>query len=188
MAAMTGLVAAAAAGDEEAWTELVDRYTNLLWSIARGHRLGTADAGDVVQTVWLRLVEHLDRIREPERVGAWLATTARNESLRLLRRSSREVPSDDELELDLTDDPQQGSPEAAVLGWEADALLWAAVEQLPDRCRRLIRLLMADPPPSYEDVSAALDMPVGSIGPNRGRCLERLRRTATAAGIAVDAN
>lgn len=186
MTVIARLVTAAAAGDEHAWGELVDRYTNLVWAIARAHRLDTADAGDVVQTVWLRLVEHLGRIREPERVGAWLATTARHECLRVLRRASREVLRDDELELDLTDPRCPGSPEAEVLGSQADALLWTAVDELPERCRKLIRLLMADPPPSYEEISATLDMPIGSIGPNRSRCLERLRRKAIAADIAVE--
>jgi RNA polymerase sigma factor (sigma-70 family) len=85
------LVRAAGAGDQNAWNSLVDRYSGLVWHIARGHRLGEADANDVVQTVWLRLVESLPRLREPAAVGGWLATTARNESLRLLRRSGREV-------------------------------------------------------------------------------------------------
>ncbi|MGZ4591698.1 MAG: RNA polymerase sigma factor, partial [Actinomycetes bacterium] len=92
------LVRAATAGDQSSWDELVDRFTGLVWHVARGHRLGEADAADVVQTVWLRLVESLPRLREPAAVAGWLATTARHESLRLLRRAGREV-SDEELAL-----------------------------------------------------------------------------------------
>lgn len=188
MGSNADLVSAAAAGDGQAWEELVDRYTNLLWAIARGYRLGTADAGDVVQTTWLRLVEHLERIRDPERVGAWLATTARHECLRLLRKASREVPSEDDLDAAPAGGAPDGSPERQVVDTETGILLWQLVDRLPDRCRVLLRLLLADPPPSYEEIGAALDMPIGSIGPNRARCLERLRRTAIAAGIALGAD
>jgi RNA polymerase sigma factor (sigma-70 family) len=94
------LVEAAAHGDEDAWYALVDRYNGLLWSVARSHRLGMADAADVVQTAWLRLVERLSSLRDPERVGAWLATTTRRECLRTQRRAGRQVPTDDERRLD----------------------------------------------------------------------------------------
>lgn len=167
------LVHAAAKGDQAAWDALVDRYTGLCWSIARSHRLSPADAADAVQTAWLRLVERLDTLRDPERVGAWLATTTRNECLRVIRRSSRQVPTGEDAWLESSEpvDP----PDLTVLASEEAVELWQAVDGLPDRCRQLLRVLMADPPPSYEDVSAALEMPVGSIGPTRARCLERLR-------------
>src|SRR3954449_1219324 len=95
MAEVADLVRAAAEGDRDAWDALVDRFNGLVWSVARSHRLSTVDASDVVQTTWLRLVEHLGRLQEPERVGAWLATTARRESLRTLRHSARQVPTDE---------------------------------------------------------------------------------------------
>src|SRR4051794_30382531 len=166
MAEVAELVRAAAEGDQAAWHELVDRYNGLVWSVARAHRLSTVDASDVVQTTWLRLVENLDRLQEPERVGAWLATTARRESLRSLRFSARVVPT----ETELLPDPGTDAPAAAaLLASERDRALWTAFGGLSKRCQVLLRLLVADPPPSYEDVGAALDMPIGSIGPTRQR-------------------
>src|SRR6478736_6202280 len=86
---------AAAAGDQAAWEAIVDRFSGLVWATARAHRLSRDDASDVAQTTWLRLVEYLDRIREPDKLGAWLATTARHESLRMIRHSTREQPTDE---------------------------------------------------------------------------------------------
>lgn len=180
------LVAAAAAGDQAAWEALVDRYNGLLWAVARGYRLSTADAAEVVQTSWLRLVENLDRLREPERVGAWLCTTTRRECFRALRRNGSQIPA---AELDPADDPVVGgdpTPEHTVLDADRDRQLWAAVDRLSDRCRRLLRLLMAPVAPSYEEVSATLDMPIGSIGPTRARCLQRLRQDVEAVGITAE--
>jgi RNA polymerase sigma factor (sigma-70 family) len=179
------LLAAAAAGDQAAWDALVARYTGLLWSVARGFRLSGADAGDAVQTTWLRLVEHLDRIEDPDRLPAWLATTVRRECLRLLRKGRREQPvSDDD---GLPDVPDDSPPvDDALLLAERDAALWRAFDRMPDRCRTLLRVLMASPPPSYAEVSAALDLPIGSIGPTRQRCLSRLRALVEADGLLVD--
>jgi RNA polymerase sigma factor (sigma-70 family) len=175
------LVRAAGAGDQGAWNSLVDRYSGLVWHIARGHRLGDADASDVAQTVWLRLVESLPRLREPAAVGGWLATTARNESLRLLRRSGREIVEAD-LGLEATPADDSYSPEAVVEAHERRDLVRHALDQLPLRCQTLLRALAFSPDDSYADISAALDMPVGSIGPTRGRCLDRLRQ-----GLRADA-
>jgi RNA polymerase sigma factor (sigma-70 family) len=170
------LVSRATDGDPLAWDQLVEDLTGLLWSVARSHGLDAADAADVVQTTWLRLAENLHRLRDPERVTAWLATTARRESLRLLRGSHRNVPAGVEVgnEAITTD-----RPEDPLLRAEQDALLWGAFATLPTLCRSLLRVLMADPAPSYAEVSAALDMPVGSIGPRRARCLQRLRTVFT---------
>ncbi len=179
------LVRLAASGDEDAWQALVDRYTGMLWSIARAYGLPTAEAADVVQTAWLRLVERLETLRDPDSVGAWLATTVRREAVRTLRRGSRQVLSGDDRPLELAD-PRPG-PAASVVTAERAALLWRSVNQSPERCRRLLRVLMADPPPSYEQISSALDMPIGSIGPTRRRCLEQLRRTVTLSGVGADA-
>jgi RNA polymerase sigma factor (sigma-70 family) len=169
------LVRAAGTGDQDAWNSLVERYTGLVWHVARGHRLGDADASDVAQTVWLRLVESLPRLREPAAVGGWLATTARNESLRVLRRSGREVVEDD-LGLDARPADEAYSPEAVAEANERDQLVRRALDVLSERCRTLLRALAYSPDDSYADISAALDMPVGSIGPTRGRCLDRLRQ------------
>jgi len=176
------LVRAAAAGDQRSWDVLVERFTGLLWAVARAHRLREADAADVVQTTWLNLVQNLGRIRQPEHVGAWLATTARRECLRTLNRDQRHVLTDDETSLQVREPPPP-TPEDDVLAAERLALLRAALEELPPRCQRLLRVLTADPAPTYEQVSAALGMPVGSIGPTRARCLERLRHHARLAGI-----
>jgi RNA polymerase sigma factor (sigma-70 family) len=176
------LVAEAGRGSQEAWNDLVARFGSLVWAIARAHGLDQADAGDVSQTTWLRLVENLDRIRDPEKVGAWLASTARNECLRLLRRAGRHVPLDEGT--DVEDGSAGPEIETHLLETERDAALWRAFRRLGNRCRMLLRLLMSDPPASYDEVSAATGWPLGSIGPTRARCLQQLRRHAAAVGIA----
>jgi RNA polymerase sigma factor (sigma-70 family) len=178
---VSALVDGARQGDQVAWDALVQRFTGLLWSVARSYRLNDAVAGDVVQTTWLRLLEHLGDLHDPAQLGAWLATTARRESLRLLRHTNREVVSADE-KLENVEDPGP-LVDAALLERERDAQLWVAVAGLPPRCQRLLRVLMASPPPSYQEVAAALDMPVGSIGPTRARCLDHLRREIATSGI-----
>ena len=177
------LVRAAAGGDQAAWDALVARFSGLVWSIARAHRINAADAADVSQTAWLRLVENLGRIRDPERVGAWLGTTARNECLRIIRRSGRQVPTDFEAGAELEADETTPAPDAGLLAGERDAGLWQAFATISERCQVLLRLLITDPPPSYEEIGDILDMPLGSIGPTRARCLEHLRRQA---GITAD--
>jgi RNA polymerase sigma factor (sigma-70 family) len=170
----------AAAGDESAWAELVGRYVNLLWSVARGYRLDTAEAADVVQTTWLRLVERLDQVKDPDRLGGWLATTASREALRTLRRAGRELPTDDTAH----DVPDPRPPlETAMLTTERDATLWACFAALSTACQILLRLLFADPPLSYQEISSTLNVPIGAIGPRRGRCLRRLRELAEADGV-----
>jgi RNA polymerase sigma factor (sigma-70 family) len=168
------LVARVRAGDQQAWVVLCDRYTNLLWSVARSMGLSRADAADAVQTTWLRLVERLDSVREPEHLGSWLVTTLRRESMVMLRRSARvRLGSADGWE----DLPAAGDPpDEALLREERDVALWKAFRALTPRCQSLLRVLMADPPPSYAEVSASLHIPVGSIGPTRQRCLDLLRK------------
>jgi RNA polymerase sigma factor (sigma-70 family) len=171
---VAALVAAAAAGDRGSWEQLVDAYVGLIWAIARGYRLSDGDAHDVTQTTWLRLVEHIDRLSDPSRVGAWLATTTRRECLRVLRQSRREVL------LAAWDDIDDAEPDAdpvdaALIRGEQAVSVREAVSTLNPRCQALLEMLVLDPPPSYEEVSAALGMPIGSIGPTRGRCLRRLR-------------
>jgi RNA polymerase sigma factor (sigma-70 family) len=178
------VVAAAAGGDEAAWRALVGRYSGLVWSVARAFRLEGQDAADVFQTTWLRLAEHIARLKDPDRVGAWLATVARRECLRNIRAGARSVSTGDILTFDLLP-PGRGPVDPvseAVLAAEQErqdaaraAALWEALDGLSGRCRELLRVLMAAPPPSYAEVAAALDMPVGSIGPTRARCLQRLR-------------
>jgi RNA polymerase sigma factor (sigma-70 family) len=176
---LADVVRGAAAGDQQAWNQLVDRFSNLLWSITSAYRLSQADAADVLQTTWLRLLEHLDSVREPERVGSWLATTARRECLRVLRRASRVLLTDDDARLAPEPDPTPG-PEALLLQAEWDQQLRQAFARLPEPSQRLLRIAASGA--SYEEIAAALDMPVGSIGPTRARCLERLRRNLAATG------
>jgi len=171
---VAGVVRRAAAGEQSAWDAIVESFSGLVWTVANGHRLGPADTAEVVQTTWLRLLEHLDRIREPERIGGWLATTARREALRILRLRSRELVVEDESTFDRGPGPGP-TPEEAVLDRDRDRRLWRAFAQLPERCRLLLHLVVVVAPP-YSEVAAAMEMPIGSIGPTRARCLERLRK------------
>lgn len=181
------LLARADAGDQTAWSAIVDRYTNLLWSVARAYRLDSADAADVVQTAWLRLVENLGRIHDPERLPGWLVTTARRECLRILKRAGRELVGDaDDAALEIADE-QAPALDTRLLEDERDVELWRCFARLPQRCQQLLRVLMATEPPAYAEVSAALGMPVGSIGPTRMRCLDRLRQLTREAGYAFEA-
>jgi RNA polymerase sigma factor (sigma-70 family) len=171
----TALLAAARAGDQAAWDALVAQFNGLVWSVARGYRMGTADTHDAVQMTWLRLVENLSRINDPERLGGWLATTARRECLQFLRKSGRERPAADDDAL--RDVPDPGEPvDAGLLLDERDGALWRAFTLIGAKCQRLLRVLMATPTPSYQEASAALDMPIGTIGPTRQRCLAQLRQ------------
>ena len=171
---VAALVVAAANGDDSAWRALVERYSAVVWSVSRAHRLGHADAQDVYQYVWLTLTQNLHRIKEPDRLGAWLATVTRRECLRFLGQSARQVPTDSALEPEYVD--ESAYADAFTLLEERNAELWRLVELLPETCRVLLRALFAcDPPPSYEEVSSRLGMPIGSMGPTRQRCLERLR-------------
>ncbi len=183
---VAGLVTAARAGDPAAWNALVDRYNRLVWSVARSFRLSDADAADAVQLTWMRLVENLDRISEPERLASWLGTTARRECLQHLRRAGR-VRTDPGGEiLEAVADPAP-PVDAALLEDERDRALWQAMGMLGEKCQQLLRVLMASPPPPYSAVAAALDMPMGSIGPARQRCLAQLKKIITtdpdAAGV-----
>jgi RNA polymerase sigma factor (sigma-70 family) len=175
------LVRRAARGDQEAWDELVRGHAGLVWTVARLHGLSPSDAADVSQFTWLRLVEHIRGLREPERLAAWLATTARRESRRVARRAALQVPMED---LDRSgvggDDPPPPADSRALLA-ERDARLWEAFRRLTPRCRELLGLLlMTDDDLSYAEVGGTLGMPVGSIGPTRARCLACLRRAVGA--------
>ena len=178
------LVGAAAGGDACAWGALVDRFHPLVWGTARACGLSPADAMDVSQTTWLRLAEHLHRIREPERLGGWLVITARHESLRTLRCTQRQIPVDPTVRTpELEADREAADPDGRLIEEERGAALWRAFEALPPPCQLLLRTLLADPAPSYAEVSEALGVPVGSIGPKRSRCLQRLRRRTELAAI-----
>ncbi|WP_344263955.1 RNA polymerase sigma factor [Actinomadura napierensis] len=174
------LVARARDGDGAAWTRLVERYSGLLWSIARSHGLDDADAGDVVQTSWLRLVERIGALDDPAATGCWLATTARNECLRLVRRRARELPpaalvTHGGLGLSGVPGTYRGSgPDEVAVVRDRVGRVGAALDALPRRCRTLLRLFAQAA--SYAELAAALGIPVGSVGPTRARCLSALRR------------
>ena len=169
------LVEAARAGDASAWDALVDRYLPLVSAVIRRLRLSSADADDVNQTVWLRLVENLDGLREPRALPGWLATTARNEGLRVIKRRDRDLPVDPGGgTFDTAENPDPG--DALVEDLRSHALREAMLE-LSEKHRALLVLLLADPPLSYDDISARLGIPKGSIGPTRARALAQLRRS-----------
>jgi RNA polymerase sigma factor (sigma-70 family) len=171
---IAGLVRGAAEGDLTAWERLVDQYARLIWSITREFKLAESDAADVAQTTWLRLLEHIDRIQYPDRVGSWLAATARNECLRSIAMRKRVVLGHDDFEVDAA--MAQGPEiDERLLADERAQVVRDALSSLPRRWQRLLELLMADPPVPYADISNELGLPIGSIGPTRGRCLARLR-------------
>jgi RNA polymerase sigma factor (sigma-70 family) len=168
------LVRGAAAGDRRAWERLVDQFARLIWAITAEFKLAESDAADVAQTTWLRLLEHIDRIEYPDRVGSWLAATARNECLRSLAARKRVVLAHDDEFLTgvVASEPEV---DERILADERDQVVRDALSCLPKRWQRLLELLMADPPASYAEISDQLGVPVGSIGPTRGRCLAQLR-------------
>lgn len=176
------MIRAAHDGDDEAWGAIVERFAGLVWSIARAHRLAPSEAADVAQTTWLRLVENLDRIKDPERLGAWLATTARRECLRHIRLQAREFPTGEDAVFEA---PADDRAEQRLITRERNAALRRALSRISERCQALLRLLAAPEPLSYEEIAAALDMPIGAIGPTRARCLDQLRRTPELAGMQI---
>lgn len=178
---LAGLVGRARSGDSAAWEELVSRFRGLVAAVTRSFRLAPDDAADVVQQTWLRLLESIDRVREPERLAAWIATTARRECLRLLRTAGRELVSDQ------VDGPDTGvfpAPWQGLIDAQERTAVWDAVRALPERHRRLLTVLLGTSRPSYVAVAERLDMPVGSIGPTRMRAIERLRRDPQLAALA----
>jgi RNA polymerase sigma factor (sigma-70 family) len=174
---VVALVSRAAGGDQAAWNAIVERYAPLVWSICGRYQLSSQDVEDVGQTVWLRLVEQLGNLREPAALPGWIATTTQRECVRVSRagrRPDRATAAQDDLE-------SLAGPaeiEQEVITAEKHAALRAAFAELPLRCRQMLTLLMSEPPRSYGEISTILHIPVGSIGPERGRCLQRLRRSS----------
>jgi RNA polymerase sigma factor (sigma-70 family) len=174
------LVRRAAAGDRWAWERLVDQYSRLIWAITRDFKLGESDAADVAQVTWLRLLEHINRIEHPDRVGSWLAATARNECLRNLAARKKVVLAPDEVALDGVAALEPEVDERLLAAERAQSVR-EALSSLPPRWQQMLELLMADPPASYAEISDQLGLPIGSIGPTRRRCLARLRELLRAA-------
>jgi RNA polymerase sigma factor (sigma-70 family) len=169
------LVTRAASGDRKAWDALVEAYGGLIWSVTRSYRLSGAEAADVSQTTWLRLCENIGRLRDPACVGAWLATTARRECLSVQARRRSVVLVDDIASLEADDEPDD-EVDTRILHQEQVAELRGALHRLPARLQEMLELLMQDDPPTYEEVAATMHLPLGSIGPTRGRALRTLRR------------
>lgn len=167
------LVAQAASGSESAWAGLVDRFSSVVWATARNCGLSSAEARDVSQTAWLRLTEHLSSLREPAAVGGWLITTTRREAIRVHGRLQRHVPVDPMSSFLRLADPAPGVDES-IDRIERHRELLAAFGQLGERCRQLLRLLVSEPAISYREIGDVMDMPIGSIGPTRKRCLTQL--------------
>ncbi|SDC92812.1 RNA polymerase sigma factor [Actinokineospora iranica] len=180
------LIRRAADGDQDAWRALVDRYSVMVWRVARAHRLDHADAADVSQSTWVALAEHIGELRAPERLAAWLSTTARRESLRVLAHRGREVRA--AAWPDRADAAQEDRwPEATALRGARDDALWRAFASLPGRCRELLGLLAFAPELTYAQLGRALGLATGSVGTTRGRCLDVLRRKLTALGLPREA-
>jgi RNA polymerase sigma factor (sigma-70 family) len=171
---VASLVRRAAEGDRHAWERLIDQFARLIWSITVEFKLTESDASDVAQTTWLRLLQNINRIQHPDRVGSWLAATARNECLRSLAAHKRVVLGHDDAEFDgaVAHGPEI---DERLLADERAQVVRDALSRLPRRWQRLLEMLMADPPVPYADISHELGLPVGSIGPTRGRCLAQLR-------------
>lgn len=163
------------AGNQESWNRIVERHTPLIWAIARAHRLSAADCEDVSQTTWMRVIQHLGKLRDPEKLSQWIAVSARRESLKHIEKSGRSVPVGDSPVFDRSE-PSENHPEGAALAKERDNEVLLAYCALSPKCQALLGLLVTDPPMSYDEISATLGIPRGSLGPNRSRCLAHLKK------------
>jgi len=173
---VVALVARAAGSDQDAWNQLVERYAPLVWGICTRYRLSDHDSEDVGQNVWLLLVEQLGKLREPAALPGWLATTTKHECLRVVTAAQRLGALGGRLD-DAPEFADDVVIDEEILRAERDAALRAAFAELQPPCRRLLAMLFGDPPHSYSQISATLGISMGSVGPQRARCLERLRRS-----------
>jgi RNA polymerase sigma factor (sigma-70 family) len=182
---VVALVARAAGGDPGAWIEIVERYAPLVWSICTRFQLSNQDTEDVGQNVWLLLVEQLGKLREPAALPGWLATTTHRECLRVVTSAQKSERLGTKLDeaLQIVD---KTAIDEEILVAERNATLLAAFAELPLFYQQLLSMLMAEPPYSYAEISAKLGIPVGSIGPQRARGLERLRRSAALRALGTD--
>jgi RNA polymerase sigma factor (sigma-70 family) len=169
------LVAEANDGNPAAWNAIVDRFGSLVWSICLSFRLSEADAADVSQTVWLRTIEHLSSIRVPAALPGWIATTTRRECIKVVTVTKRGPRPLDDLTMDRNVDTESTALDAELLSAERRAMVREAFAQLPEHCQRLLAMLVGSEPKKYAEISEHLDIPVGSIGPTRARCLDKLR-------------
>lgn len=178
---VSDLVDRARKGDGSAWNHLVDRYAALVWSICRRSGLARTDCEDVSQTVWLRLVEALPRLREPGALAGWLATTTRRECVRVAKLA-RVRKFRERTEFGDIVDPDLPSADRRLVDDELNTVLRVAFDQIEPRCQQLLILLMATPSKPYDEISSTLGIPRGGIGPTRARCLDKLRKSPALAG------
>ena len=172
---VTDLVTRARNGGQRAWEDLVERYAPLVWSICRRHQLSDAGANDVQQSVWLQLASQPDKIRDLAALAGWLATTTRRECGRVLRAPRGPLAAGYVPDAGTIPDQQPGMVGQELPTAERHAALREAFARLPPGCQQLISMLIQDPPAPYAQISAALNVPVGSIGPRRSHCLDKLR-------------
>jgi RNA polymerase sigma factor (sigma-70 family) len=183
---VAALVTRAAKGDQSAWDEIVERYAALVWSICRRYRLERSEVDDVAQNVWLRLVEQLPALREPAALPGWLATTTQRECIHVLRVSDGLARRKERLADEITTAAQPATIDEEIITAEWHDALRAAFAQLPVLCRDLLSMLIRNPPLPYVEISRRTGIPVGGIGPNRARCLARMRRCAPLADLLDD--
>jgi len=169
------LVQACRAGDERAWAELVRTCTPLVLAVARSFGLRGADCEDVSQMTWVRVYQNIDSLREAAKISTWIATTARRESMRLMARTDRQIPAGDGAAFAESVDPA-ATPEELAIARADDMLAVSAFRLLPRQHQRLLGMLIAEPPMSYDQISDALAIPRGSIGPTRARILHSMRQ------------
>ncbi|MGC4111336.1 MAG: sigma-70 family RNA polymerase sigma factor [Nocardioides sp.] len=160
-------------GEDVALDELVRLMSPVLWHVVRATGLDREAAEDVVQNTWLTLVRSADSVRDPQAITRWLCTAARREAWRVSKAATRTRPVDDDVLAARM--PEADSPETEVVENDENALLWQALSRLPERCQRLLRIVAWEPRPDYSSVADTLGMPIGSIGPTRRRCLDKLR-------------
>lgn len=172
-ARMADLLSAARTGSDDALGQIVNELSPLLWQVARSAGLSQGDAEDVLQTVWMRLVTHLDGIHDAGALTGWLVTTTKREAWRVRAASRKQLPVDQDVFADLPN-KGPGSEEQVILE-DQRRELWAAIGMLSRRCQELLRIMAFAPRSDYATVAAALGMRIGSIGPTRGRCLAKLR-------------
>ena len=168
------LVRAAGRDDPCAWDCLVAEYTPMLKGVARRHRLGPFEQDDVVQRTWIALVRHIGRLRDPASLPFWLSTTARRESLHILQEAAREVPNQELVDRQLPLGHDDGP--TPVVDAERRDVARKAIAALPARQRALLSAFAVEPALSYKQVGERVGIPVGSVGPTRQRCIERMRR------------
>jgi len=181
------LVMRARTGDERAWDALVERYAPLIWSLCRRYRLDAAEADNVGRSVWLQLANHLGKISDPAALPGWLATATRRECKLVLNTAQAPQAARYAPDAQSAPDDQAKTLEQALLVAERHAALREALTHLPPCCQQLIALLIEDPPVSYAEIGARLGIPVGSIGPNRRRCLDKLRHHPAIAALINEA-